>query len=115
VSVAQMHGVVTDWWAADDIPESPPMLWVDGRAPAGGLVLNAAVMESVTRRHAAEILGLDASRWSLVIRNVIAEALPAQPPPLVARRPIDVGDGLWMCANHRGTASIQAGAIASPE
>ena len=137
----RMNGVLTDWWAADDVPAAPPMLWVDGRAPVGGPVLNAAVMsaaaptyappgrqliaasallgpdgtapeESVMRRHAAQILGLDASRWSLVIRNVIAEALPAQPPPLVARRPIDVGEGLWVCGDHRDTASIQ-GALVS--
>nr|MCH9710890.1 FAD-dependent oxidoreductase [Actinomycetes bacterium] len=30
----RMRGVVTDWWAAEDAPAGPPMLWVDGRAEA---------------------------------------------------------------------------------
>ncbi len=136
-----MHGVVTDWWAADDAPVDPPMLWVDGRAHATGPVLNAAVMsaaaptyappgrhliaasalqgrdgttpdEPVMRRHAAEILGVDGSAWTLLTRHVIAEALPAQPPPLSVRRPVHVADGLWVCGDHRDTASIQ-GALVS--
>jgi len=136
-----MHGVVTDWWATEDAPVGPPMLWVDGRADVTGPVLNAAVIsaaaptyappgrhliaasalhgpdgspphEFVMRRHAAEILGVDGSRWSQVTRHVITAALPAQPPPLSVRRPVHVGDGLWVCGDHRDTASIQ-GALVS--
>ncbi len=137
----RMNGVVTDWWAADDVPEPLPMLWVDGRIDAVGPVLNAAVVsavaptyappgrhlieasallaadgtppdESVTRRHAAGILGLDATGWTLLTRNVIHDALPAQPPPLSVRRPVRVSDGLLVCGDHRDTASIQ-GALVS--
>lgn len=137
----RMRGVVTDWWAADEAPTDSPMLWVDGRPRATGPVLNTAVIsaaaptyapagrhliaasaligadgsepeESVVRRHAAEILGSDGARWARLTRHVVPGALPAQPPPLTARRPIRLADGRWVCGDHRDTASIQ-GALVS--
>ncbi len=135
------HGVVTDWWADDEAPSAPPMLWVDGRPNPPGPVLNTAVIsaaaptyappgrhlisasallahdgtappESATRRHAAEILGADGNGWELLTRNEIRDALPAQPPPLRIRGSVRIGDGLWWCGDHRDTASIQ-GALVS--
>ncbi len=137
----QMHSVVTDWWASDQPPPQDSMLWIDGRAPARGPVLNVAVMsavaptyappgrhlvaasalpghdgtapsETVTRRHTADILGVDAGGWELVTRHVIREALPAQLPPLQVRRPVRTPAGIWLCGDHRDTASIQ-GALVS--
>jgi phytoene dehydrogenase-like protein len=137
----QMHSVVTDWWASDQPPSGETLLWVDGRAPAQGPVLNVAVMsavaptyappgrhliatsallagdgtappEKVTRRHAADILGVAAAGWELVTRHVISEALPAQLPPLSVRRPVRTPTGIWWCGDHRDTASIQ-GALVS--
>ena len=141
VPAPRMHGVVTDWWAADEVPDGPPMLWVDGRAEPPGPVLNTAVIsaaaptyapagrhliaasallasdggapaESIIRSHAAGILGADPSRWELVTRHVVPHALPDQPPPLAVRRPIRTADGVWWCGDHRDTASIQ-GALVS--
>ena len=135
------HGVVTDWWSSDDVPAARPTLWVDGRSDATGPVLNTAVISAAapgyapegqyliaasallnpdgsapadiaTRRHAADIMGVDAASWKLVTRNVIPHALPAQPPPLRVRQSVAVGDGLWWCGDHRDTASIQ-GALVS--
>ncbi len=140
VEVPRMRGVVTDWWAAVDVPAGPPMLWVDGR-PAPGPVLNTAVMslaaptyapvghhliaasalltedgsapaEPILRTHAADILGADPKQWRLVIRHVVPHALPAQPPPLSVRRQVRTADGMWVCGDHRDTASIQ-GALVS--
>lgn len=136
-----MHGVVTDWWAADEAPSTLPMLWVDGRSQPPGPLLNTAVIsaaapsyappgrhlisasallktggappeESETRRHAADILGVGGQGWRLLKRHVIADALPAQPPPLRVRRPVRIREGLWWCGDHRDTASIQ-GALVS--
>lgn len=141
VAVPPMHGVVTDWWAADEVPSGPPMLWVDGRPNVGGPVLNTAVIsaaaatyapagrhliaasallesdgrapaEAVLRAHAADILGADQRQWTLLIRNVVPHALPQQSPPLSVRRPIRTDDGRWVCGDHRDTASIQ-GALVS--
>lgn len=139
--VPRTHGVVTDWWAVSEVPSPYSMLWVDGRVKPRGPVLNTAVIsaavpsyappgrhlisasallaedgaeppETVTRRHAADILGGDGHGWELVTRHVIRHALPAQPPPLRVRRSVRVGDGLWWCGDHRDTASIQ-GALVS--
>jgi len=64
------------------------------------------------RQHAADIMGVDAASWTLVTRNVIRHALPAQPAPLRVRQSVAIGDGLWWCGDHRDTASIQ-GALVS--
>lgn len=140
-AVPAMKGVVTDWWAADDVPSGPAMLCVDGRADPPGPVVNTAVIsaaaptyappgrhlvaasaligpdrrtpsESVMRRHASDILGIDASGWTSVIRHEVADALPVQPAPLIVRRPARNPHGLWLCGDHRDTASIQ-GALVS--
>lgn len=136
-----MHGVVTDWWATDRPVPGPPMLAVDGRSHPPGPVLNTAVIsavaksyappgrhliaasavaerdgavpqESVMRRHAADILHSDSRQWTPLIRHVIPNALPAQQPPLSVRRPIRTPAGVWLCGDHRDTASIQ-GALVS--
>lgn len=136
-----MHGVVTDWWATDTPVPGPPMLRVDGRRDPPGPVLNTAVMsaaaptyappgqhliaasalvgadgtvpqESAMREHAADILHGDHGGWRLLVRHVIPDALPAQPAPLNVRRPIRTPSGIWLCGDHRDTASIQ-GALVS--
>jgi phytoene dehydrogenase-like protein len=135
------HGVVTDWWSSDEAPAARPMLWVDARRDTLGPVLNTAVIsaavpsyapagqhliaasalldtdgaappESVTRGHAADIMGVNSDTWNLLTRSTIRRALPAQPAPLRVRQPVSVGDGLWWCGDHRDTASIQ-GALVS--
>ncbi|MCV7421316.1 FAD-dependent oxidoreductase [Mycobacterium yunnanensis] len=136
-----MHGVVTDWWAADEVPPGPAMLWVDGRREPRGPVLNTSVIsaaaptyapmgqhliaasallgadgaapeETVLRAHAADVLGADGTRWRPLIRHVVPHALPEQAAPLTVRRPVRTADGTWVCGDHRDTASIQ-GALVS--
>ncbi len=116
-----------------------PVLYLDGRRR--GPVVNAAVMsaaapsyappgrhliqatcllpatgpapdEATIRRQAAEMVGRPADRWRLLARHEIPHALPAQPAPLAVRREVSLGDGLFVCGDHRDTASIQ-GAIVS--
>ena len=137
----EMHGVVTDWWATDQPVSGPPMLRVDGRRDPKGPVLNSAVIsaaaptyappgrhliaasalverdgtvpnENLMRAHAADILQSDGRAWRPLIRNVIHNALPAQSAPLVLRRSIRTPSGMWLCGDHRDTASIQ-GALVS--
>lgn len=137
----QMHGVVTDWWATGEPVSGPPMLRVDARRDPPGPVLNAAVIsaaaptyappgqhliaasalmrpdgavpdERTTRAHAADILHSDHRQWQPLMRHVIPHALPAQPVPLAVRRPIRTSAGIWLCGDHRDTASIQ-GALVS--
>jgi phytoene dehydrogenase-like protein len=68
--------------------------------------------EAVVRRHVGEILGCDTSRWQVVVRHRIDVALPAMPPPLRPRSAVALGNGLFICGDHRDTASIQ-GALVS--
>lgn len=42
----------------------------------------------------------------------VTGAQPVALPPLQLRRPVDLGDGLFVCGDHRDTPSIQ-GAMAS--
>jgi len=63
-------------------------------------------------RHVGEIYGCDTTGWQTVIRHRIPTALPAMPPPLKARTKVSLGDGVFVCGDHRDTASIQ-GALVS--
>ena len=67
--------------------------------------------EASMRRHAADLLGTDASRWEVVVRHEVPHALPVQPAPFSPRQPVQVGD-LVVCGDHRDTGSIQ-GALVS--
>lgn len=47
------------------------------------------------------------SRWEIVRIDVIAHGQPLQLPPLDPRRSVRLGDGRYICGDHRDTASIQ--------
>lgn len=82
--------------------------------PAGApsSAVSRAPEEGRVRAHAGEMLGCDARGWRLLARHVIPHALPVQPAPLAVRRPVALGGGLFVCGDHRDTASIQ-GALVS--
>ena len=88
-------------------------------APTGeALVASTAIglhtneHEPAVRRQLAHMYGVDTSRWELLATYPVADALPAMTPPLSVRRPVDLGDGLFVAGDHRDTASIQ-GALVS--
>ena len=137
VPAPPMNGLVTHWYAADEPPSTTPAIHLDGRRR--GPVVNAAVMtaaapgyaprgqhlvqvtcllgeqaptESTVRRQAGEIFGVGTTTWREVGRHEIRGALPALPPPLVVRQPVDLGEGRFVCGDHRDTPS-QQGALAS--
>jgi glycine/D-amino acid oxidase-like deaminating enzyme len=136
VPAPAMNGLVTWWYATEEPPLDEALLVVDGRRR--GPVVDAAVMtaaapsyappgvhlvqvtcllgdrppeEAVVRRQAGEIFGVDASGWREVARHLIPDALPAQAPPLVVRRPVHLGDGQFVCGDHRDTASLQGAMV----
>jgi hypothetical protein len=53
-----------------------------------------------------------AESWELVGRYEVPHALPAMPEPHGLRKPVRLGDGRYVCGNHRDTSSPQ-GALAS--
>ena len=135
----ETKGLQTWWFTAEQAPTDSAMLAVDGRRR--GPVVNAAVMsttaptyssggrhlvqvtcllpatgdgaaEADVRRQAGEIYGVDAGSWTLVRRDDVPHALPAQLPPLRTMSEARVADGVYVCGDHRDTASIQ-GALVS--
>ncbi len=71
-----------------------------------------AAREAEVRRQAGEVFDVDTRRWELVRRHDIRHALPEQPAPLRTTSPARVADGVYVCGDHRDTASIQ-GALVS--
>ena len=133
---------LTTFWHAADAPPAPPsrarLLHVD--ADRRGPVINSAVLSAVAPSYAppgkhlvattvlgdradaateAEVLrqlwhvyGTESTAWRLVAVRALPQALPAVLPPLRARRPVALGDGLFVAGDHRDTAS-QQGALVS--
>jgi len=136
VPVPAAKGVVTVWWSASDTPHTD-LLHVDARSTPAGPLVNAAVVSRAApsyappgrhlvqgsallgrgggtddmRRHAGDLLGVDASGWEVVARHEVPHALPAQPTPFSTTRPVVHGE-VVVCGDHRDTASIQ-GALVS--
>lgn len=135
----RMRGLVTTWWAAQGVARTDAVV-VDGRrrgpvvnaalvsavapsyAPAGAQLVQATCVlppsgaagpdASEVRRQAGEMLGADPRGWLELATHEVREALPATPPPLRVRRPVDLGDGRYVCGDHRDTPSLQ-GAVVS--
>ncbi|GAB3622667.1 NAD(P)/FAD-dependent oxidoreductase [Mariniluteicoccus endophyticus] len=138
MSVPPMKGLVTDWFAAEEAPATD-LLRVDARRTRGpvvntAVVSNAAPTYAPAGAHLVQATSLlggsgeapdhDSVRRQVedlwegglrgvrpLVRHVVRDALPVQPPPLDARRDIGVGDGLFVCGDHRDTASIQGALI----
>jgi monoamine oxidase len=138
VDAPATKGIATVWWSAPDAPDTD-LLHVDARTVPTGPLVNAAVVsraapsyappgrqlvqgsallgpgrdtdERSMRRHAGDLLGTDTSGWEVVARHDVPHALPAQPVPYRATRPVRHGDVL-VCGDHRDTGSIQ-GALVS--
>lgn len=139
VQAPLMKGVVTWWFATDVAPTASTYLAVDAR-PNAGPVINTAVMSNVApnyapaghhlvqasallvddvvpsepavRAHLASLYERDTADWRLLTTHVVPDALPVMLPPLNVRKQIRFDDGLYVCGDHRDTASIQ-GALVS--
>jgi phytoene dehydrogenase-like protein len=67
--------------------------------------------EADVRAHLSLLYGVATGRWEPVARYAIAHALPAADPPLDLRRPVSLGDGRYVCGDHRDTPSIQGAMV----
>ncbi len=140
LEVPAMRGVVTAWFAADEAPRSR-LLHVDARERPAGPLVNTAVVSAAAptyapagrhlveasallplggtgpgtaamRTHAAELLGTPSDGWEVLAVHEVPQALPAQRPPFRARQEVRWEPGVYVCGDHRDTASIQ-GALVS--
>jgi phytoene dehydrogenase-like protein len=93
------------------VSDAQPRYSPDGRALIASSSLEPTaerdVREEVARSH-----GVLAAELEHLTTVTVSGAQPAAIPPLVLRRPVELGGGLYVCGDHRDTPSIQ-GAMAS--
>jgi phytoene dehydrogenase-like protein len=129
------------WFSAHTAPLPGPVLVLDGDqsgpmrnlvvisevcpsyAPAGRALVAAAVpgpdaldpeLTIRVRSQLARWFDTNEKEWEHLRTDVIAHGQPAQRPPLRPKQRIALGHGLFVCGDHRDTASIQ-GAMFSGE
>jgi len=142
VPAPPMRGLHTTWWAAEGVRRVEAVVVDGRRAgpvvnaalvsaaapssaPAGAQLVQATCVlapgpadpaarpdPALVRRQAGEMLGADPRGWRELATHEITQALPATPPPLRVRQDVDLGDGLFVCGDHRDTPS-QQGALVS--
>ena len=93
------------------LSDAQPRYSPDGRALVASSTL-APTGEDEVREEIAEAHGVAPSDLDHLTSVTVPGAQPAAVPPLRLRRPVDLGDGVYVCGDHRDTPSIQ-GAMAS--
>lgn len=138
LAVPPMNRVTTVYHAADTSPTEEPILVLDGEnglvadtivlsdaapsyAPPGRALVSSSVvgddgqdpagLERLVRRRIADLYGVDTSGWEHVETYHVREALPAMPPPHDFEQPVRVGDGRYVCGDHRDSGSIQGAMV----
>jgi hypothetical protein len=97
------------------LSRSAPGYSPDGRALVASTVLEGTAdvgTEAAVRAQLRYVYGVETSRWQLLVAHAVPRALTAMEPPLHERRPVELGNGLFVAGDHRDTASIQ-GALVS--
>ncbi|NES16579.1 MULTISPECIES: NAD(P)/FAD-dependent oxidoreductase [Micromonospora] len=133
----RMHSYTTYYHSTDTPPLAEPILLLDGDrremvantvvpsnaaptyAPAGRHLVATSVVgpqappEPLIRRELDRLYGRSTADWTHLTTVSVPAALPAAPPPQGRlRKPVALGDGLFVAGDHRDTPSIQ-GALAS--
>ncbi|MFI2712903.1 FAD-dependent oxidoreductase [Micromonospora sp. NPDC018662] len=133
----RMHAYTTYYHRTDAPPLDEPILLLDGDrreliantvvisnavptyAPAGQHLVATSVVgpqappEPVIRRELDRLYGRSTADWTHLTTVSVPDALPAAPPPQGRlRKPVALGDGLYVAGDHRDSPSIQ-GALAS--
>jgi len=85
---------------------APPGRALVAAAVPGPDALDPDVTDRV-RRQLAGWFGSTEAEWDHLRTDVIPHGQPLQGPPLDPRRAVELGGGLFVCGDHRDTASIQ--------
>ena len=93
------------------LSDAQPRYSPDGRALVASSTL-VRTTEDEVRAEIAAAHDVSPSDLEHLTSVTVPGAQPAALPPLQLRRPVDLGDGLFVCGDHRDTPSIQ-GAMAS--
>lgn len=131
-----MRSLTTWYFAAPTPPVDEPILLLDGDrreviantvvisnaapeyAPAGRSLVAASVVgadpdEAVVRTELARLYGVSTTGWDVLSTVRLPHALPAAGVSQARlRKPVSLGDGLYVAGDHRDSPSIQ-GALAS--
>ena len=135
------RGVTTLHYAADRSPVGEPVLVLDGEgsgpvndlcvpsdvapsyAPPGAALVSATVLgvpplddaalDAAVRDQLRSWFGAPVDGWRLLRALRLPFALPAQPPAALspAERPVRLREGLFVCGDHRDTASLQGAMV----
>lgn len=120
------------WFAADAAPVEGPWIVLDGYgrgpvlnvavmsnvsphyAPAGRHLIAAAMpgvvdgdLEAIARAQLRSWWGPEVEKWRHLRTDRIPHGQPDQSPPFRPRKKVSLGNGLYVCGDHRDTASIQ--------
>jgi phytoene dehydrogenase-like protein len=130
-----MNAVTTVYHAVAEPPVTEPTLVLDGEG--AGPIVNSVVLtaaaptyspderalistsvlgatapdDAALRRDLERLWGVSTSDWETVAVTAVPAALPAAPPPLRFRQPVELGDGLYVAGDHRDTPSIQGAMV----
>ncbi len=87
--------------------------YAPGRHLVSSSVVSGDASEPAVRAHLSRLYGVDTARWEAVAAYEIVDALPTQAPPMGRfRKAVRLEAGLYVCGDHRDSASIQ-GALVS--
>ena len=114
-SPVEGHAIVLDGTGAGPALNIVPMSNVAPEyAPAGRSLIAAACpgmaapdVESAVRLQLRRIWGEQVMSWRHLRTDVIPHGQPRQYPPFSPKKPIELDGGLFVCGDHRDTASIQ--------
>ncbi|MEU8296992.1 NAD(P)/FAD-dependent oxidoreductase [Micromonospora sp. NPDC048909] len=137
LATVRMHSYATYYHSTDAAPLDEPILLVDGErreilantvvvsnaaptyAPTGRHLVATSVVgptpppEPTVRAELARLYGRSTADWTHLTTVRVPDALPAAPPNQGRlRKPVALGDGLFVAGDHRASPSIQ-GALAS--
>jgi phytoene dehydrogenase-like protein len=93
------------------LTDAQPAYSPDGRALVASSTLEPST-EVEVRDEIARLHGVPTTELAHLTSVTVPGAQPAALPPLRLRRPVDLGEGVYVCGDHRDTPSIQ-GAMAS--
>jgi phytoene dehydrogenase-like protein len=135
IPAPRMNAVTTVYHAAAEPPVAEPTLVLDGEGTSpivNSVVLTAAAPsyspddralistsvlgtdppdDATLRRELERLYGVSTAGWETVATVRVPAALPAAPPPLRIRQPVDLGDDLYVAGDHRDTPSIQGAMV----
>ena len=120
------------WFAADQTPTTSRLVILDGEgagpvlnvavmsniadtyAPNGGHVIAASLpgtvdgdLDALARQQLRGWWGRDIDSWQTLAVHRIHHGQPRQRPPFAPKRPVETADGVFVCGDHRDTASSQ--------